>query len=225
MSRQLELFPSRWLPPQEYILIGKNEKLPTPLDELGLVDIAQLITDVKTTLAPEFILPTTYVDAHHFYWPKSFYPHSDSSVDPVNPALFRNQSVNRGLIPIVFHNWIHEVTLPPVIPSLEVMEYRTEAWQVAKLLFDSVKNVRKFERRYERLTSIPYEENLNDIDEDILLEILDNFLNTADSCVERMRKVPVEFRLIDPDEPIGDITLKLGELVAKPSLTLIRAVA
>lgn len=68
---------SRHLPPRELWLFtpGKDERLPTPLDERGLVDPAALLEIVKSTIDPAFTWESDEKpDAHHLYWEHNLYP-------------------------------------------------------------------------------------------------------------------------------------------------------
>lgn len=85
------------LPPVEFRLTHDNEKIPTPLDQRGLVDAKQLILDVNATIDPAFTWPAEFNDNHHLQWPKAYYGpvHSESA----ELQAFRNLPISRIMLP------------------------------------------------------------------------------------------------------------------------------
>jgi hypothetical protein len=211
--------PPLYLPPRELWRFNpdEDERLPTPVDERGLVDVEKLINLVKITVDPAF---TWRLDEepnkHHLYWRKAFYPVKEESL--VSPHEFRNLAVNKVLIPRAFHNWLHRVTDEPPVPSEEVMHYRVEAQRVALELFKSA-------RRSKRLIRL---DKLSDTE---LEERLTRNFEEFSASLERANAIPEEYRLINPSDykletarDIHAIGHRLGELAIRCTTTRVRDV-
>ncbi len=230
MPEQLESIKTSCLPPPEVRFWSEDDKIDTPVDERGLVLVPELIALVKATIDPDYQWPVDETNVHHFYWPAVWYPHVDAREEEFNTASFRNQSINKGLLPLVFHNWLHRVTTPPPLPEVEIMMYHAEAWSVAKSLFHSVKNAQHWERRAwrslnEELEAKPDEANeevVDEIDLEKIEYIMDKHFTNVDAHRKELAKVHPDFRLIDPDEPFERLVLRLGRIMAPPSLILTR---
>lgn len=215
---------SLWLPPQEYRK-PLTEKIPTPTDDRGLIDISELIRVVKATIEPEYEWPS-YASNHHFYWPGNAYPHDFTGL--VNPAYFRNLSIHKGNIPRVFENWLHEITIPPAVPSEEVMHYRVQAWDVALNLFKSARQVVRWERlirqREEYVldnpTIITRTEQGEDIGAEINAKIIARHFKGLDMHLARLERVPSEFRLCDANITPQQLATRLGEIVVPRAMPL-----
>lgn len=200
-------------PPDAWRFIpGKDEPLPTPLDERGLVDIDALIALVKATVDPQHTWQSDQTtNIHHLYWEQSRYP--DTPSESVNPKEFRSTPINQIVIPTVFHNWLHKVTEAPAIPSREVMGYRIEAYRVVQKLLRSA-------RQSMNLTRARYisEERLKRGSQYHLWEFLVE--------IEEAQKLPKEFHPIDfydlnPSTPeeLHFLTQALEKAVAKANRT------
>lgn len=129
------------LPPKEFWAFDPREKpeqkIYTPLNERGLVDVPNLIKAIRSTIDPEYIWFNATND-HHLFWEAEDYPYSPGT--PGNPGLFRNLAINKLRAPLDFHGWLHEVTYEPPVPSPEVRAYRIEAWRVARSLFEKARD-------------------------------------------------------------------------------------
>jgi hypothetical protein len=176
--------PSPHLPPPDLWLHNPytDERIPTPLDERGLVDLRELIKQTKKTVDPSYDWQSEFNDVHHLQWPNADYPYASDSV--VNPHEFRNLAISKLNAPRIFHNWIHKVTEPPPIPSEEVMYYRIEAQRVVLALAKVVGIC-------EMLTQKP------EIDDNKLRERLIENFDDFNQKLETARAVPPEFQLID----------------------------
>lgn len=172
------------LPPPEFRLHDPKleGRIPTQLDERGLVDVLKLIDQVKQTVDPEFKWQSSFNDVHHLQWPSNQYASSPEA--ELNPREFRNLAISKIYVPRVFHNWVHQVTEPPPMPSDEVMRYRIEAQRVVLALFQSVRMGRQLTRN----------KQISDAKlEDRLVECFDEFSTN----LERVRLLPREFHLVD----------------------------
>lgn len=180
---------SPWLPPPEMQLYNpeRNGRLETPIDERGLVDLDQLVTLVKQTVRPEFSWLSSFNDIHHLQWFASNYSGSEATGGIVDMGEFRELVNRKAFIPRVFHNWIHHVTLPPPIPSIEVMKYSVDAQRVAM----SLSRTAGLAARLTRMTQIPEKKLEQRLDEE--------FINYA-LYVDNARSVPIEFSLFAIEE-------------------------
>lgn len=231
MNEQLENDKISCLPPKDVRLLTDDDKIITPIDERGLVDIPLLIREVKQSVHSSYEWPVDETNVHHFYWPAVQYPHVEFENIGVNTAQFRNQAINKGRLPLLFHNWLHRVTVPPPVPEIKVIEYSTEAWNVTRSLFYSVKNARHWQRKSERIKSINlhYESvhtcrarEFNDIDIDAIEHIMDKHFIGIEECREKLGKVHPEFQLISPNDTFEDMVRYLGKIMAPSALTLTR---
>ena len=146
-SDTLYVRPIVQLPPPEYRLYNPemDGRIATPLDERGLVDAPALFQVIAETIDPSYDWSSSKPDSHHLQWPNRWY--GDEAGNPsertANPQKFRDIAIGRWMLPRVMHNWIHEVTIPPPLPSPEVMFYRSEAQRATRALFMTVRKGRR----------------------------------------------------------------------------------
>lgn len=224
---------SPWLPPRDLQLIDPHkEKIDTPVDARGIIDISQLVTNVKATVDSSYVWPDG-LSVHHLYWPGSAYSHENDE-NAVDASVFRNLPIHKALLPRVFENWLHRITLPPDVPDPEVMQYRIEAWNIAKDLFQSARETvlhdKLTRQRRAYITTNPevLKAEFNGEDrigeEYIQSEYEKNFRGWEYVC-KRHERIPEEFRLLQLDGPPEVLARNLGKLVVPRSLQLVRAVA
>lgn len=214
------------LPPREYWLIDpKNEKIETPVDELGLVIPSELIIAVKGLVDPSYNwLEDGKRNVHHFYWYDELY-RNETPFDKPNKAYFRNMPINKGSTPLVFHNFTHLVTHHPPVPSNDVIYETIESWRKHRDLFiaaqKTIHNQRLSSRRNKRveLSSCFLKPEFDGVDvegiESMQSRILRNFAGYEHHFRE-VQKVPREFRLVDLDESessIRTLATRLGRIV------------
>lgn len=231
MQECLEAYTLETLPPREARLIDpKQEKIPTPLDERGLIDVSHLIVDVKATVNQSYEWPPG-LSVHHIYWPGFWYPYEKG--DTRSPGTFRNLPIHKALVLRTFENWLHLVTLPPKIPEVEVMENQIEAWTVAKELFKAARKTVQWQRlarrRRELIAANPniVDEGFNGEDiigEEVMHEIFEKNFRGLETQLARQERIPAEFRLIDLETSPQRIARDLGKLVIPRSLQLVRAI-
>lgn len=131
-----QLVSSPYLPPRELWLFtpGVDEKLPTPVDDRGIVETQKLIDLVKTTVDPSYSWDTSKKsNIHHF-----FFEHNKYRSDPeafVDPEKFCELAINKIFLPRKFHAWLHKVMAEPPVPSEETMYYRILMQDVSSRLF------------------------------------------------------------------------------------------
>lgn len=199
---------SPWLPPQDMWLHdpAKDGYLETPTDQYGLVDLDKLVTLVKGTVSPQFSWESPFNDVHHLQWYGRNYPVTNGNDDIVNMHEFRELINRKAFISRVFHNRTHQVTLPPPIPSDEVMLHSINAERTALQLYRTA-------RLATRLTRMPH------IPEKKLIQRLNEEYENYTLYVENAREVPKEFTLLaiedvearDVDEMLL-INKRLGKL-------------
>lgn len=223
---------SLWLPPHEFQLRDphKWEDLVLPeeyTDERGLIEPYRLIQAVKSSIDPAYDWPQK-LSVHHLYWPANWYFETEGPEQPGNPRKFRELPIHKALLPRVFENWLHLITVPPDVPDPEVRQHRMEAWSVAKDLFSAARETMAHERKSRRrIANVekgvitpkakgdPYGE------EWIVDEFIKNFRGLG-YLLERHENVPPEFRLVDLDAPFTDVARQLGKVVMPKSLKLTR---
>lgn len=197
--------PSPHLPPPELWLHNPHtdDRIPTPLDERGLVNLTELIKQTKKTVDPGYDWASEFSDIHHLQWPNADYANEPDN--PANPHEFRNLAISKLKVPRNFHNWIHKVTEPPPVPSAEVMYYRIEAQRVVIALA-------KVAGVCEMLTQ------KDEISEAKLKERLVQNFDEFNHMLETARSMPTEFQLVNladyQPHTIEDI-LKISTLLGK----------
>lgn len=179
---------SSHLPPPDAQLYNPllEGKLETPLDERGLVDLNKLVDLVKETVDPEFQWASPYNDVHHLQWVGRYYDVAQAFID-IDTQQFRNLVNRKAYVPRIFHNWIHQITLPPPVPSEEVMRYSIDAQRVAMSLSRTASLATKLTRK----PSVP---------EKRLRQRLDQEFENYNLYIDNAREVPKEFSLLKIEE-------------------------
>jgi hypothetical protein len=137
------------LPPEEFRLRSIENKIPTPTDEWGVVDADKLIQAVMQTVSPEYRW-TGKSDIHHGQWCRADYYAMQEILPESRAVAFRELAPNKMQIPRVFHNWIHAITVPPPMPSPEVMRESVREWIILKDFFKSVQEAAQTSRLFDR---------------------------------------------------------------------------
>jgi len=187
MENRLDAFCGRpSLPPLEFRLYDPKVegKIPTPIDERGLVDVDALIDVVNGTVDSSFSWKSSMNDIHHLHWASRYYDFRFGM--QVNPQEFRNLDISKIQTPRIFHNWIHQITEPPPVPSEDVMQYRIETQRVVQALFRSVRQGKQISRN--KLVS-------DDVVAGKLIQHFDEF----NKNLEAAKRLPVEFQPFDLD--------------------------
>lgn len=161
----------------------KHERLETPLDNLGRVDLDRLVALVKTTVQEGYKWESPFVDVHHLQWPSAYYALDQNPV----AAEFRELTRRKAVFPRLFHNWTHAVTLPPPVPSIDVMHSSINAHRAALKLASTA----RLAVSLMRLKDIPSSKLSARLEEE-----LDNYL----LYTEQAREVPPEFQLLKLDD-------------------------
>lgn len=181
------------LPPEEYRLFNpaNDELIETPLDYRGLVDLDELIRQVKFTVVPEYSWQSKMNDVHHLQWYAGLYQnHQDHEI----AVQFRGLANRMAYVPRVFHNWTHRITLPPPVPEVEVMRHSIEAQRVAISLFETASRALRLVRAKK-------------LGERALSLKLENAFEYYNVYLDEAREVPSEFSLVK----IEDIEAKSVE--------------
>lgn len=211
---------SAWLPPLEYRR-QPDERIPTPVDERGLVLLPELIEAVKSTVDPVYVWPQgrQHESTHHLYYEKGDYPREDGN--EFDPYAFRNLAIHKVELPRVFENWLHLVAEKPQRPSREVMAYRIESWRVAKELFRSASSVVLWEKHARRRQQYAPEEAAATGDLyaiEYMEEVIDRHLRGVDRHIDALQRIPPEFRLVEPANTPRDLARELGRFVRRHSM-------
>lgn len=215
-------------PPDARLLIPKHyeEKLPTPLDHHGFVDIDKTIELVLSTVDPSYVWPKE-VSVHHFQWPEHNYPNILSVPKPHNPYLFRNLPIQKGLLLRCFENVLHDVTQSPPVPDNDEMANRVEAWAVVKDLFGSARQTVQWQKRQKRrrelISSNPgiVPEGFDGQDvigEEIMYEILEKHSRSFELLLEKQEQIPREHRIVEIVPSPEVMAQRLGRLAARKNI-------
>ena len=200
------------LPPREVWHHDPKQLIDTPLDERGLVDLSALISVIKSTVDSDYEWPSPFNDRHHVYWPRRFYPRNDGA--GLDLYEFDNLGINKVKLPRHFHNWLHLITLPPPMPSLEVMQYRIEAQRVAVSLFKGVVDL----KRQAKELSLH-----GDVFDGYIEEMLENEFEYFQELIDIGRSQPKEFQPINYDSvelrETRDI-INLSKLIGRKAIYL-----
>jgi hypothetical protein len=221
------------LPPRDvWLLDPERERIATPTDERGLVVVPSLIAAVRKTIRPEYRWTAPY-DIHHFQWPDAWYPYYPG-IDRANPHQFRELSIHKGLVPREFHNWLHRITIPPPVPSHEVMFYRVEAWDVARALFGEVQGVFQWERRMRRrVTRLQHDSGVlppefsgvDLIGQTVMADVLSSNFRGIERHLARLDGIPEEHRLFEPTDSPLQLASALGRLVVPTAMPFTQSFA
>lgn len=145
------------LPPPEYRLpqfqtadgLAEN-KIETPLNRWGLVDVDALVQRVNATMLPGYRWGGQN-DRHHLGWAHARYQAADEQAGDSLATTFRDLPCNLIWVPREFHNWTHAVTKEPQMPSREIMQEYIDEWAMLSGFFKSVKETLAMVRLYERV--------------------------------------------------------------------------
>ncbi len=226
MAVPAETLRAQHLPPYEARLINpKVQKIETPLDDRGLVDVSALIAAVKNTVEPWYTWPTHRNDEHHFYWPVADYPlHNPGGTAELKK--FHELPINKGYVPRVFHNWLHSVTIPPAQPEGEVMVNRIESWEIASSLFQRARiaTEKKLHIPHKRLRLFRRDENDEPevIDHEIMSEILLNYFSEPNCDIAKIDNYVPELKLAETvAQAPEELGRAIGQLVIRQNLLLV----
>jgi hypothetical protein len=201
------------LPPVEFreIKDPSKEKIPTPLDERGIVDSDKLIQVVNETVRLEYKWPGK-ADKHHGQWQKADYVALQAWSPETHAFAFREMAPNKMLIPRIYHNRIHAVTVEPPMPPPEVMRESVKEWIIFKNFFESVQQttqvVRIFDRERSRRTFNTQQEDI--LNEELLRKLSGVFLN-----LEALETVPIERWPFSPEMRLQIAAGQIGNLVLR----------
>lgn len=220
------------LPPEEAWLINpKRDKFETPVDDRGFIDVPTLIQAVKDSIDPEYVWPKN-LSVHHLYWKEDWY---SSRFIGMDGQKFRNLSPHKALVPRVFENWLHAVTIPPDVPDPFMMQQRITAWTQARSLFDSARQVIRWERMARRRALLiehnpdvlpPEFEGEDLIGREIIARILGKHFTGFAMNIDRFLNLPEEHRPLEQvSHSPHEVANVLGKLVVPQTLKLTSAVA
>lgn len=143
------------------------DKVPTPLTAEGLVDVPALIQLVKDVVGErEWEAP--FFDVHHLYWPcasyedigdtENFLDSMEYSTDELDDLevrkRFRELEQNKIGVPRIFHDVVHAITLPPPMPSLDLMRREIRKEKCNQHLFTVANRVVQIQESQGRIKPI-----------------------------------------------------------------------
>ncbi|MGH7240959.1 MAG: hypothetical protein ACREGB_01540 [Candidatus Saccharimonadales bacterium] len=217
-------------PPDVWLVDPRKDKFETPVDDRGFVDVPNLIQAVKDTIDSGYEWPSD-ANIHHFYWKEEWY---HSRLIGANALRFRELPIHKALLPVEFHNWLHQITIPPDIPDPELIRRRNESWTVAEDLFRSSRNVVRWERRARRRAELVREqpgilpptfagEDL--IGQEVLGKIIGKHFVGLELGLERLHRIPEDDRFVEADAGLHAFASALGKIIVPGALKLTSAVA
>ena len=128
--------------------------IPTPIYTNGIVNHTVLIEQVSAFVSPEYRWRAPFFDEHHLHWEKSYYSPELHDGDML-PSEFRNLPIHTLWVPREFHNFVHALTLPSEVPSLEVMQQSVRRYRLNHHLFKISSQAIELRERNERLVPLP----------------------------------------------------------------------
>jgi hypothetical protein len=226
------------LPPKKYWLVDPfdtNQKIATPVNELGLIQPKNYIETFKATIHPDYEWSMDELSVHHMFY--SLFRYGLPSAGR-NALSWRDLPPNKVLVPRMFENWIHEIGIPPDVPSEEVQKHQMESWLIARSLFKSVKQVVVWEKRSDERASylemnrdvLPKGFNGEDIiGRDYLSTALERNFKGLHRHHFRLETVAPEFQFIEPEPEVfesketrRDFSKKLGAIVLPRAVPVMR---
>jgi hypothetical protein len=140
----------------------------TPVDDRGIVEVDRLLLTVKGRMSPdELFLPGEGTDVHHFYYPEARYK-TNLEVE------FRELPPNKGRLPRGFHQQLHELTSPPLMPDEEIMKRFCESWAIAESLLQAARQIKRQEKKTNKIVGYALDRmDENTIAEDVAEDVFD----------------------------------------------------
>jgi hypothetical protein len=204
------------LPPAEAWIKDRNEKMETPVDDRGLVDVPRLIEGVASYVHPNYLWYDNPSD-HHLGWPRSRYVQAERQSNGLIPAeRFRELPTQRIWMPRMPHTLTHAVTIPPPMPDAEVMYHAMEAWDVAANLLTSLGRVNKVADRV--AAELDRIDNTEERERIILEYQATQFARHFKGQLphlDRMGDIPQEHWVFDPNDDPRNILRKIGSIMSR----------
>lgn len=213
-------------PPDAWLIDPKRDRLETPVDDRGLVQQDALIDMVYDLIDPNFRWPKE-LSIDHVYHDEEWYY---SVWAPECGGEFRELPIHKMLVRRMWENVKHKVVIPPAVPSEEVMRYRLESWAVASGLLRSIRNterVRYFAlQRFVERGGSPGELTdeffgLDEIAQEWALDRLSRYARVTEIGLERLERIPPEFRLVRPDTPLSEMAERLAKIAGAEALHMV----
>jgi hypothetical protein len=218
-------------PPRDTWLVNPDtDKIDTPVDDRGFVDVDRLIQAVKATIDPSYQWPDK-INEHHFYWEEEWY---HSQLIGARALHFRELPVHKALLPIEFHCWLHRITIPPDVPDPELIRIRNMSWGVAKDLFNSSREYVRFEKRVRRRAELIERKpeilpvHFGGIDragQEYIEQMSQKHFEGIRMTLDRLDLIPEEDRFVDIDAEPHEIAATLGRIIVPVAMKLTNAIA
>lgn len=177
-----------------FLIKDPRQKMETPLDECGLVDIRELVNGVRSYVVEDYVWQGKD-SKHHICWERNAFTEPNPSVRDIEIAReFRGIELHQIDLPRDYHDLLHEVTIPVTPPDEEVMRLRIDEWKIVCDLFRSVATIGREKIHSEQ--DIAYRINRATVGEK---------LDVIRRCLRLHKKIPTEFHLVSTVEPFQDI--------------------
>jgi hypothetical protein len=128
--------------------------LTTPTLPNGIVDHEKLVANVSALVSSDYRWRAPFFDEHHLHWEGRWYDPERHDGNTI-PHQFRELNIHKLWVPREFHNFIHAVTLPPVMPSMEVMAESIDAYRHKEYMYTISSEVITLRERTARAIPLP----------------------------------------------------------------------
>lgn len=117
-----------------------REYIETPYDEYGIIDKRELFRRLLGSVSADFYWGGSYEGPHHLLWPRSYYSGGGARPEQSLSERFRGAPSLRVILRRDLHDWLHEATLPPQIPSRDVMWHHDHEQSQILRLYDTIRH-------------------------------------------------------------------------------------
>lgn len=136
--------PNSQLPPHEYWLVDpRQEKMPVPLDDRGLVDSLAVAQTLRSTIDPRYKFHLKSDDHHE--------QHDEDRYKDEIEKHFRTLPINIVKLPRDAHVLLHHLFEEPIKPDREVMKLVSEGFSVTNGIYTNASEVIRLERHKQRI--------------------------------------------------------------------------
>ena len=117
-----------------------REYIETPYDEFGIIDKRELFRRLLGSVSVDFYWDGSYEGPHHLLWPRSHYTTGGAHPERPLSERFRGAPSLRVILRRDLHDWLHEATQPPQVPSREVMWHHDHEQGQILRLYDTIRH-------------------------------------------------------------------------------------
>jgi hypothetical protein len=181
--------------------LHKKGRLETPIHrDTGLVDKRALIHLVKNTVIPGYdwtseTVPVPKLTRHHLLWPHGWFEKIKD---------LRDHGSLSARMPIIAHNWTHDVTRPAKPPTEEVAHHYEDAHEIADTMrtiarhpaFLAKETLRITQEVFVTFTDGELDILKGEIEEDKTID-LEHQYDIFSKLFEQAKEGPREFQVVD----------------------------